>query len=291
MNAAEHTALAFSDNGKDCLADYKVPGAASQRLSCNDPVNPGIAPSVGQAAGKDELPALDHINTVNRFRHMVNVRFGKEYGAAERADRPDALRDLGDNDRGEPFKRFIEKQKLWVERYCARDRHHFPFTAGKLGAAAGLVAQQLRKNLICQRDPCLGGFGSFRSRPNGQLYILLYCQIAENLRFFRRKADAKPRYLPRRKPGDARTFEGDLAAGGLAVAHNGAEGRRLAGAVPPQNADEFASGHLKAQPVEDAAALNVDRKISDGEHLHSLGSREACRQPRQQASHWRRMRR
>ncbi len=87
-------------------------------------------------------------------------------------------------------------------------------------------------------------------------------------RFLRQVADAAPRALVHRQPGEVLTVQEHLAAVGMLQADDHVKARRLAGAVRPEQADDLAGAHLDADTLDDGATAERLRE--------PLGSEERC---------------
>src|SRR5258706_13041411 len=72
----------------------------------------------------------------------------------------------------------------------------------------------------------------------------------------------------RRYASELLAAKGDRPRHRAHVAHDGAQGRRLAGAVATHEADQFARGDGERDAAQDAARLDVHRELFEAEHAH-----------------------
>src|ERR1700719_3520669 len=107
---------------------------------------------------------------------------------------------------------------------------------------------------------------SARLRPGRQRDVLGDGELAEHFALLRREADAAAGDLIGLAADKARVQKVDGSGDGCAETHDGAKDRRLAGAIAADEADELARAHFKRDIAQDAASLNVDHEIADGEH-------------------------
>ena len=87
------------------------------------------------------------------------------------------------DDRCEPFQRFVEQQQRRIGGQCAGDRQHLLLAAGKMVAH---MSPPLRE----AREQPVGGRQIPTPRPRGDCKILLDRQRREDLAFLRAPSDA-----------------------------------------------------------------------------------------------------
>src|SRR5882757_282694 len=246
-------------------------------LPCDHAHYVAVAVRLRQGAREHHLAALQNIDAVDVIGNMVHVGFSHQNALPDRPDRGNALGDQR-NDRGrQPLEWLIEQQQFWIERQRAGDRYHFALAAGKLTAAAREILPELWEHCIGFFHAIAGG-AARRPRPGRKLEILGHGQVGVDFGFLRRESDAALRDLPGRQLRQVDAVEADAARPATAVAHDAAKGRGLAGAVAPDQADQFARGHRKADAVQDAAALDVDFQVRQIKH-HGILRRVCGRVP------------
>src|SRR5205085_4271100 len=89
-------------------------------------------------------------------------------------------------------------------------------------------------------------------------------------------ADAEAGHPLGRRAGDVPGLPGDAAAGGANVAHRGADQRRLAHAVPAEQAERDARRDLERAAAQDVAVAVAGVHVGEGqEGAHSASLRAA----------------
>ena len=113
----------------------------------------------------------------------------------------------------------------------------------------------------------------------GDHQILEHRHAAERLRNLKRAGDAQPAALGRRQPRDVAALEQDASGIRRHRAGDDAEQRGLAGAVRPDDAERFAFGESKIEPVGDhdrAEPLTDTFERQDADTRPSMGSTKAA---------------
>src|SRR5205814_8363326 len=113
---------------------------------------PDILACILRRAGEDDFAALDHVEAIGAFGHVINVRFRNEHRVAESTDTGDAIEDGGHDDGGKSLGRLVEQKQFGTERKRAGNRDHLALAAGKGMAAAPAIALEHGEYPIGIRD-------------------------------------------------------------------------------------------------------------------------------------------
>ena len=101
--------------------------------------------------------------------------------------------------------------------------------------------------------------------------VLRHRQAAEDRRLLRQIADSEPRSSVHRQARQVVIVEPDLAAVGSHEAGDAVEGRRLAGAVWPQQTDDLARVDAQRHAIDDATtAVGLDDCLDLQRHVSVL---------------------
>src|ERR1700746_434364 len=195
----------------------------------------------------DHVAIVEHVSMVGDFKTHAHILFDQEHRDAFRAHLRDDTEDFAHDERRQARRRLIENEKLGIEQKRARDRQHLLLTAGKLPPAAGPA-------LLQAREQAINSIGS--PRPGSlerDKQIFVDREIWKNPAAFGNVADAKRRDPKWRPAGGFRSKYRDPAVAWRSKTHQAAQGRRLAGAVTPQQGGHLAFGRFQADAVQDVA--------------------------------------
>src|SRR3954453_12876057 len=116
----------------------------------------------------------------------------------------------------------------------------------------------------CQRPVTRAGAAG----ESGQ--ILAHGKAWENAALLRHKTEAKPSERIRRQRGDITPVVADASGPRMQVAHHRENGRGLAGAVSPQQADHFALAYRERYAMQDVAVAVIGVDILQLEHQRAI---------------------
>ena len=102
------------------------------------------------------------------------------------------------------------------------------------------------------------------AREHGQ--VLPHREARKDAALLRHEAEAEPRDGVGRQRGDVAVAVADAAGPRLQIAHDGEDGRGLAGAVAAEQADDLALPHGQRDAVQDVAVAVVGVDVLELEH-------------------------
>src|SRR5713101_440641 len=175
----------------------------------------------------------------------VQVLLDQQHRHALRLEPAQDPLDLLDHHRRQPLGRLVEQEERGPGAQHARDGQHLLLAAGQLGAAVLGARGERRERLgALPRRPTLG------VPHRGQLQVLLDRERGEDGPLLRPVTQALPRDLVAVEPRDV--LPAQLDASGLLPqdAHDGAQGRRLAGSVAPDQRHALALVYPEADAVQ-----------------------------------------
>src|SRR5262245_36002501 len=175
----------------------------------------------------------------------------------------DDLLDVTDRDGIDTRERLVQEEVLRRRHERPRDLETAALAAGE---RVGGIAREGREVELGQElagaFPALGGREVQRLEDGEQ--VLLDGQLPEYRRFLWQIADPLAAPLVHRQPGDLLTLEKDPPAVGREQADHHVEGRRLAGAVRPEESDDLTALDVEGDGVDDLAALEpLGEALSD----------------------------
>src|SRR5277367_5917375 len=216
---------------RDLLAQAREgQGEGKRQLSSHaqrlvQPVHPPGELRVGE--GVDDLAVLHDEEAVGQGRGEAEILLDEQDREAFPLELGDGAADLLNDDRREPFRRFVEHQESRAGAQDARDRQHLLLAAGKLAAAAGETLAQIGKEREDPLDAHRARLADLRRKEQ----ILLDRQTGEYRAFLRTEGDAEAGDAVYREVDEFLAAEYD-GSGSLADdAHDRFQGRRLAGPV------------------------------------------------------------
>ena len=186
-------------------------------------------------------------------------------GRSLRVDVADHLEDLLDQDRGKAHRRLVEEQQLRVGHQGAPDRQHLLLATGQrpAGLARPLAKPREEREDALEVPLELDLVGP---RVGTHLEVLEDGHPAEDAPTLGRVAHAPPHEPVGRHVRDVVPVEGERPGPGVHEAAEGAEGRRLAGAVGAQQGDDLTLVDLQGDPLE-----GVDVAVV---RMHLVGAQE-----------------
>src|SRR5271169_6338759 len=95
--------------------------------------------------------------------------------------------------------------------------------------------------------------------PGGEQHVLAHRQLAEYAHILRHVSDAQTGDVRRIERGYRLAVENDLAQAGLPQAHDGAQSRRLAGAIAPEQYGDPSAPGGETDAVQNAVAADVGK--------------------------------
>ena len=170
-----------------------------------------------------------------------------------------------------PFRRLVEQHQRRIAHQRARDRQHLLLAAAH--APAGTVAHLAE---IGKQREQLFARPVRRVRPlrlAADFEIFLDRQVGEDAPLLRHVAEPAAHDRMRRLARDVLAFEHDAARALLDQADDGAEGRRLAGAVAPEQRDHLALADLERDVEQDMRGAVIAVEILDLSFMRRAPSR------------------
>src|SRR5262245_3225034 len=228
-----------------------------------------VPPGLFRLAREYCFTAFNDIEPVGKVGNVVDVGFGDKYGVPEGSDIRQPLDNRGDHHWRKAFGGFVEQQELRPQCQRASDRQHLALTARQRLPAAIDVASQVRKYIVCFVDT-LGCGPPIGSGPGWQSDVFGNRQFAKHFALFGCESNTQPGNLKGAQPDEIALLEDDRPGECFAEAHDAAECGGFAGAVTPDEIDELALLHLKGNPAQDTAALNINDEIADCQHQRAL---------------------
>src|SRR5687767_12696275 len=230
-------------------------------------VNDGVVGAEGGRGGLVPDGALLHdVHPIGHGERERHVLLDEQDRHALLVEDLDDLADLAHHPRHEPLRWLVEQDDLRLEHHRARDGKHLLLTTGE--RAPRLVASlpqhgKVPVHLLQQRlAPRRRHAGSIE--PGAK--ILEHGQQPEHPPIFRHVTDAERGQTVGGQVDEVASLEGQRAAGGAQVAHDGLERRGLADAVAAEQPHHLARTHIDGHPVQDVrlAVMGVD--VAEGQH-------------------------
>ncbi len=146
---------------------------------------------------------------------------------------------------------------------CARDRELLLLTARQHAAIAIEIVHQIGKQLGDQRRDLALAVGA---REGTHQDVLADREIRNDLAALRNVGDSGARPAKGRLAAEIGGVEPDLAVHAVGEAHQCLEQRGLAGAVAAEDRRHLAVGNVKADIVQDVAAIVEAVDMREGQH-------------------------
>jgi hypothetical protein len=165
------------------------------------------------------------------------------------------LTDPPHHGRREPFRRFVQQDRVGIGHQRPADRQHLLLPAAQGPGEVHAPFLQPRKELVDARDgPRIRSAGLTRD----DAQVLVDRQRGEHAATLRDERDARVRDLARRQPGKITIAELDAATARRGHAHDGPDRGRLPHAVSAEQCDGRAGSDPQVHALKDVA-LAVER--------------------------------
>ena len=163
-----------------------------------------------------------------------------------------------DDRRREPERRLVEQQDVGLGDQRARDRELLLLAAGECARLALAELLDDRKELVDARED-RSDAAAGAPRRQAEAKVLLDRQLGEDAPALGHERNAAARDLLGRAADERLAAEPDVAADDRSDAHDRVQGRRLAGAVRADQADDLAGADLEREAAHslDAAVANA----------------------------------
>ena len=233
-----------------------------------------LSSSVGRAL-QAQAARLEHVGVVGDPQRGQRVLLDQQHGDALLADLLDRLEDDVDQHRRQAHGRLVEQQQLRVAEQRARDGEHLLLAAGHRARPSAAAVR------------AAPGTGRARSRGRPRSAALSLRRNAPRSRF----SDTVMRWKIRRPSGDWQmpalttswpampliraALEHHLAASRAQQPGDGAQRRRLAGAVRPDQGDDLAAVHLEVEVLDGGDVAVADRQLVQREQRFAVLRRGA----------------
>src|SRR5271167_105836 len=177
----------------------------------------------------DDAAVLDDVVAIGEGRREVKVLLDEKDRKALLLQGADDRADLLNDDRGKALGRLVEQQQGGAGPQDPADRQHLLLAAGQLGALAAPPLLEVGKDRVDFSYRHAAGRHHWR-----QQQVLLDIKAGKDAALLRAIGDAEPRDPVRGEPGKLGAAEGDRAPPLRNDPHDRSQGRRLAGAVAPE---------------------------------------------------------
>ncbi len=170
----------------------------------------------------------------------------------------------------------VEQEKRGVEEQRPRNRQHLLLPAGELEAEVALAGAQGREQCEdplerpASRLPIAAVIMAAGAREHGE--VLSHGQAGKDAALLRHEAEPKASDAIGRQRADIAIAKLDPAGPRLEIAHDGENGRGLAGAVAAEEAHHLFFPHGQRDAVQDVAVAVEGMDVVELEH------RSACNQ-------------
>src|SRR5262245_10925095 len=228
-----------------------------------------VGEELGHRAPEAHPALLEDVDAVAELRDEAHVLLGEHDCQPRRLQAAKLLVQSLDNERRQALRRLVEEQHLRTSHQRASDREHL-LLAAREGARAlspplEEVGEQLEDALGCphRRSPVPPGLPR-------NLEVLPHGQVREDAPVLRHVADPQPSHAEWWQALQVAAAQPDAALARRREPDDALEGRRLAGAIAPEEADDLALADLEGEIDEDVA-VSVERV--DVQHLEERHER------------------
>src|SRR5580700_9246483 len=208
----------------------------------------------------DDTPVLDDVMPVRDGRGKPEILLDQQNREALSLQRANNRADLLHNDRRQPLGRLVEQQKTCPGAQDAANGQHLLLAAGQLGPLAAAALLQVRKQGVDLVDRHTAG-----SHDRRQQQVLLDVEAGEDAALLRAIGDSEPGNAIRGKPHKLGPVEADRALALRDDAHDRAQGRSLAGAVPTEEGDDLALLDREIDAVQDMRLTVPGMQVFDAQ--------------------------
>ena len=201
----------------------------------------------------DDAAVVHHPHLVADLDRDAEILLDEQDRHPGRLDLPQALDQRADDRRREALGRLVDQQKLARLDDGAGDRQHLLLSARERARARQPEFLERRKE---PEDP-LEARVVERPLARAEHEVLLDREIGEHRHRLRRVADAESRDVARRERLERRVPERDAPLRGAPQPHDGAQRRRLAGAVAAEQHRRPAARRVEVDALQDVIAADV----------------------------------
>ncbi len=195
---------------------------------------------------------VEKIGIIAAFQRQLHILLDQQDGDARLGEIEDNMEDLLDDLRREAERGFVQHQKLRLGHQRAADGQHLLLTArhaARHAVAALLQDREKLENFGTQRFEAFAGTADM-SRDE----VFLNGQALEDLSAFRAMGETHADYVFGAGAGDVPAVEADGAGGRPRDTRYRIQERGLAGAVRPEDNDDFAFVDLEVDAFKNADA-------------------------------------
>src|SRR5258708_3325390 len=212
-----------------------------------------------------DVSACQHIGAIAEPERLVGHLFDQQDGGAVVLERTEDVEDARDDNRCEPERGLVEQQKFWAAHQSAGDRDHLLLTPAQQSGALLLTLLQAREQGIDPTKVVLEFFPSASEQldEGAEFEILKRGMLREELPSLRHQREAARLDEVGWHALERPALIQNLSAAWPMQARNGAQERRLAGAIGAEKGDDLS--FLDAQ-VD--AAQNAERSVASLDVLH-----------------------
>src|SRR3984893_7988461 len=147
--------------------------------------------------------------------------------------------DLLHDHRRQAFRGLVEQQQAGIEHERARDRKHLLLAARELKAEIALTLLEVRK----QSEDALQRPSTLIASAGKDREVLAHGETRKNAALLRHKTEPQAGDSIGRQRPDVAALVYDPAGSRLEIAHDGEDGRGLAGAVAAEQTDDLPVAH------------------------------------------------
>src|SRR6266545_738121 len=227
-----------------------------------------------------DRPLLHDVAAIADAEGHARVLLDEEDGDAAAHELADHVPDVADERGGEPLGGLVHQDEPRARHHHASDGEHLLLAAGqRLGVLVDTLGEprEMLEDLLEACPAQRRGAAGHGREP--QLEVLAHGEAREDAPVLRHEADAPPRDLVRRQPGQVAALEVDGASGGLDEAHPGLHERGLAHAVLAEERHRLAFLHLEGHAEEDRRGAVARVEVADAEHQLDWGGASAAPPP------------
>src|ERR1017187_1536717 len=216
-----------------------------------------VAGKRGHGAGVDDAAAVHHRDAVPDLAREIEILLHEQDRRVGSFELPDGSDHVLDDGGREALARFVDEQDFAGFDDGAGPREHLLPPARQ--QPRGVLPEALQRRELAEdqlQTPGVGVFGS-SGPPGREEKVLAHGEIGEDSHVLGHVRDAAPRDLRRLEGGDVLALEPDRARRDVPQAHDAAQRRRLARAVPAEEHGQLAAGDLEVDAMEDVVRADV----------------------------------
>src|SRR3984957_6823105 len=224
----------------------------------------GLA-ELGRGAGEGVASHVEDDDPVGGVQDAAHVLFDDQERDARAVQGGERRVDLVDEARRESGRRLVEDDQAGLADQRARDGESALFAAGQAAGAlvgAGAKQRELRIDALDGRRR-----GAPRAqRIAAQHQVLMHAHVSEDAARLGDIADALAHHAIGREARERIAGEADAALEGRQVAEDGLQQRRLARAIGPDDAHDFAGADIERHLVQDFQPAIARADALDSQH-------------------------